>query len=88
MSAGELRSQAAVPLDLPAVDLAAVRYTSPPRLSTFVRVSWSPAFEPSLLKIERTLCGCSPRVFAISATVAPRALRSSFRIGATAGCSA
>jgi hypothetical protein len=32
----------------------------------------APAFEPSLLRIERIVCGCSPRALAISATVAPR----------------
>jgi hypothetical protein len=34
-------------------------------------VSSSPAFEPSPLRTERTVCYCGSRAFAISATVAP-----------------
>jgi hypothetical protein len=67
-------AQAVLPLDLATFAFAPARYTSPPRPSTFVRVSTSPAFEPSLLRMERTVWGCRPRALAISATVAPRRL--------------
>jgi hypothetical protein len=69
-----LSVQVVLRLDLAAAAFAVARYTSPPRPSTFVRVSTSPAFELSLLRTERTVCDCSARAFAISATVAPRGL--------------